>query len=145
MRISDWSSDVCSSDLQAEADVRLARAEKRPDWSVSAGYSRRGPNYADMVSVGVSIDLPLFAKHRQDPIIAARAEQANSARLEREATARAVRAQLDADLAEHRAHHERYMRATNTLVPLAEQRAELDRASYAAGRARKSTPPNSSP
>src|SRR3546814_2104460 len=51
---------------QAEADVRLARAEKRPDWSVSAGYSRRGPNYADMVSVGVSIDLPLFAKHRQE-------------------------------------------------------------------------------
>src|SRR3546814_6311219 len=87
-----------------------------------------------MVSVGVSIVRPLFAKHRQDPIIAARAEQANSARLEREATARAVRAQLDADLAEHRAHHERYMRATNTLVPLAEQRAELDRASYAAGR-----------
>src|SRR3546814_6157526 len=87
-----------------------------------------------MVSVGVSIDLPLFAKHRQDPIIAARAEQANSARLEREATARAVRAQLDADLAEHRAHHARYMRATHTLVPLAEQRAELDRASHAAGR-----------
>ena len=119
---------------QAEADIRLARAEKQPDWSVRAGYSKRGPNYADMVSVGVSIDLPLFAKHRQDPIIAARAEQANSARLERVAAERALRAQLEADLAEHRAHHERYMRATNTLVPLAEQRAELDRASYAAGR-----------
>jgi cobalt-zinc-cadmium efflux system outer membrane protein len=119
---------------QAEADVRTARAEKRPDWSVSAGYSQRGPNYADMVSVGVSIDLPLFAKHRQDPIIAARAEQANAARLEREAAERALRAQLEADLAEHRAHHERYMRATSTLVPLAEQRSELDRASYAAGR-----------
>src|SRR3546814_17382509 len=85
---------------------------KRPDTLLP--YTTRFRSYADMVSVGVSIDLPLFAKHRQDPIIAARAEQANSARLEREATARAVRAQLDADLAEHRAHHERYMRATNT-------------------------------
>src|SRR3546814_11014167 len=78
-----------------------------------------------MVSVGVSIDLPLFAKHRQDPIIAARAEQANSARLEREATARAVRAQLDADLAEHRAHHERYMRATNTQIGTASCRERV--------------------
>jgi cobalt-zinc-cadmium efflux system outer membrane protein len=119
---------------QAEADVRLARAEKRPDWSVNVGYSRRGPNYADMVSVGVSIDLPLFAKHRQDPVIAARAEEANAARLERAAAEREMRAQIESDLAEHRAHHERYMRAKNTLVPLAEQRAELDRESYAAGR-----------
>jgi cobalt-zinc-cadmium efflux system outer membrane protein len=45
-----------------------------------------------------------------------------------------MRAQIESDLAEHRAHHERYMRAKNTLVPLAEQRAELDRESYAAGR-----------
>jgi cobalt-zinc-cadmium efflux system outer membrane protein len=119
---------------QADAGVRLARAEKHPDWSVNASYSQRGPNYPDMVSVGVSIDLPLFAKHRQDPIIAERAEQASAARLEREAAERELRAQLETDLAEHRAHHERYMRATGTLVPLAEQRAELDRVSYAAGR-----------
>jgi cobalt-zinc-cadmium efflux system outer membrane protein len=119
---------------QAEADVRLARAEKRPDWSVSAGYSKRGPNYADMVSVGVSIDLPLFAKHRQDPLIAARMDEAQAARLEREAAERQLRAQLRADLAEHRAHHERWRRATQTLVPLAEKQAELDEASYAAGR-----------
>ena len=119
---------------QAEADVRLARAEKRPDWSVSLGYSKREPNFSDMVSVGVSIGLPLFSKHRQDPIIAARVEQANSARLEREAAERELRAKLQTDLAEHRAHHERYVRATQTLVPLAVQRAKLDQASYAAGR-----------
>ena len=119
---------------QAEADVRLARADKRPDWAVSASYSKREPNFSDMVSVGVSIGLPLFSKHRQAPIIAARAEQANSARLERQAAEREVRARLQADLADHRAHHERYMRAKETLIPLAKQRAELDRASYAAGR-----------
>src|SRR3546814_15075838 len=84
MRISDWSSDVCSSDLAlpalraqdariavAEADVRLARADKRPDWKVGVTYGRRDPMYGDMASVGVSIDLPLFAGKRQNPRTAA--------------------------------------------------------------------------
>src|SRR3546814_14434140 len=115
MRISDWSSDVCSSDLLADrrsdieaeiakakaeltrwtgdpdpqvvgappdwaidpdrlpavidalprldeldaatavaaADDRLARAEKRPDWTGSEGSRRRGPTDADVVSDGV--------------------------------------------------------------------------------------------
>src|SRR3546814_11142468 len=117
MRISDWSSDVCSSDLQAEADVRLARAEKRPDWSVSAGYSRRGPNYADMVSVGVSIDLPLFAKHRQDPIITARAAPATRERLEPDTTARAGRRPPAAATADPRATPSPHHRAPHRPSP----------------------------
>jgi cobalt-zinc-cadmium efflux system outer membrane protein len=119
---------------QAEADVRLARAEKRPDWSVGVSYGKREPNFSDMVSLNVSVDLPLFTKHRQDPLIAASMEEAQAARLERQAAERQVRAELEADLAEHRAHHESYLRATQTLVPLARKTAELDRASYAAGR-----------
>ncbi len=119
---------------QADADVRLARAEKRPDFSVSLSYGNREPSFSDMVSVGVSIGLPLFAKHRQDPIIAARAEQANAARLARAGAERELRAKLLGDLAEHRAHHERYKRAKDVLVPLAVERAKLDQASYAAGR-----------
>ena len=55
----------------AEADVRLARADKRPDWKVGVTYGRRDPMYGDMASVGVSIDLPLFAGKRQNPRIAA--------------------------------------------------------------------------
>jgi outer membrane protein TolC len=61
-------------------------------------------------------------------------DEAQAARLEREAAERQLRAQLRADLAEHRAHHERWRRASQTLVPLAEKQAELDEASYAAGR-----------
>lgn len=119
---------------QAEADVRLARAEKRPDWSVSVSYGRREPRFDDMVSVGVSIGLPLFSKHRQDPLIAARAQEAQSARLERKASERELRAKLAADVATYRALHDRAARARETLIPLAKQRAELDRISYAAGR-----------
>lgn len=118
----------------AEAETELARAEKRPDWRVSTSYGRRDPAYGDMVSVGVSIDLPLFAKRRQDPKITARASELERARLMRAAGEREVVAALDGDLADHAMHHQRLMNARNTLVPLAKRRAELDMASYAAGK-----------
>ncbi len=69
---------------QADADVRLARAEKRPDWSWDVAYQRRDSRYGDMVSAGVTISLPLFASRRQDPMIAARAAEAGKARAEQE-------------------------------------------------------------
>lgn len=120
--------------VTADAQTRLARADKHPDWTVSASYGRREPNYGDLVSVGVSIDLPLFAKRRQDPKIAAAASEAERARLDRAAAEREWSAALDGDLVEHAMHHQRLENARNTLVPLARQRAMLDRDSYAAGK-----------
>lgn len=118
----------------AEADVRLARADKRPDWKVGVSYGRRDPRYGDMASVGVSIDLPLFAGKRQNPRIAASESSAESSRFDREAVRRELVAALEADLADHAMHHERLRNAREVLVPLAKRRAELDRDSYAAGK-----------
>jgi cobalt-zinc-cadmium efflux system outer membrane protein len=120
--------------VAADSNIRLARAEKRPDWKVSASYGRREPNYGDLVSVGVSIDLPFFAKRRQDPKIAAAASEAERARYDRIASEREVVASLDSDLADHLMHHQRLENARRTLVPLASKRAILDRDSYAAGK-----------
>jgi cobalt-zinc-cadmium efflux system outer membrane protein len=117
---------------QAEAEVRLAQADKRPDWEVGASYGYRA-NFGDLVSVGVKVDLPFFTKRRQEPLIAARAKEADAARLEREAAERELRAALQAAVADHAMHHDRFMRAREVLVPLARQRADLDRAGYAAG------------
>lgn len=117
----------------AEADVGLARAEKRPDWRVSAMYGRREPNYGDLVSLQVSIDLPLFAKRRQNPVIAARESEAERARFDRLAAEREVSAALEADLADHAMHQRQLENAREVLVPLARRRGELDQASYAAG------------
>lgn len=119
---------------QADADVRLARADKRPDWEVSAGYGYRA-KFGDLVSVGVKVDLPFFTKRRQEPVIAARAKQVDAARLEREAAERELRAKLQSDIADHAMHHDRHVRAREVLVPLARQRAELDRVGYGAGTA----------
>jgi cobalt-zinc-cadmium efflux system outer membrane protein len=116
-----------------DAETRLARAGKTPDWKVSASYGRREPNFGDLVSVGVSIDLPLFGRKRQDPKIAARGNEAERARFDRMAGEREAIAALEGDLAEHAMHHARLANARDNLVPLARKRAKLDFDSYGAG------------
>ncbi|MGR4863786.1 TolC family protein [Caulobacter sp. LARHSG274] len=120
---------------QAQADVALAKADKRPDWSWEVAYQRRDPMFGDMVSAGVSVSLPLWGKSRQDPMIAARAASASRADAQREDARRALAAQLEADLADHVMHHEQWLRARDTLLPLAKQRADLETAGYGAGTA----------
>lgn len=120
---------------QADADVAMARAEKRPDWGWDVTYQHRDGMYGDMVSTGVTFSLPLFSKSRQDPIIDAKSQAATRARLDQDAMHRQLQAQLDADLADHLMHHDRLMRAQTTLVPLAQKKADLELASYGAGTA----------
>jgi outer membrane protein TolC len=120
---------------QAAADLAAARADKRPDWSWEFAYHRRDPMWGDMVSLGGSVSLPIFPGKRQDPKIAAKAASAGRVSAEREAMRRQLRAQLDADLADHAMHHDRMMRARDTIVPLVRRKADLETASYAAANA----------
>ena len=120
---------------QAAADLAAARADKRPDWSWELAYHRRDPMWGDMVSLGGTVSLPIFPGKRQDPTIAAKAASASRVTAEREAMRRQLRAQLDADLADHAMRHDRMMRAQATLVPLARRKADLETASYAAASA----------
>jgi len=120
---------------QAEADVTVAHAEKRPDWGFDVAYQRRAERYGDMVSAGVTVSLPLFARKRQDPMIAASVASAGAAMAEQEDMRRSLSADLESGLADHVMHHEQWMRARDTLLPLAQQKADLERASYGAGHA----------
>lgn len=120
---------------RAQAEVDAARAAKRPDWSWEVAYQRRDPMFGDMVMAGVTISLPIFASRRQEPLIAARRAEAAKAAAEREDARRIIAAQLDGDLADHVMHHDQWMRTLNTVLPAAQQRADLETQSYAAGRA----------
>src|SRR3546814_8635313 len=95
MRISDWSSDVCSSDLD--------------------------PQFGSMVSVGATMTLPLFPGLRQNPRIEAARADAVAAGAEKEDIRRTLEAQLETALAEHAMHHDQWVRARDTLLPLAQQ------------------------
>ena len=120
---------------QTEADVAVARAERHPDWEWDVAYQHRAERYGDMVSAGVSISLPLFKSKRQEPMIAASVANAGAALAQQEEARRALAADLEVGLADHVMHHEQWMRAQHALLPLAQQKAELETASYSAGRA----------
>jgi outer membrane protein TolC len=118
-----------------EAGITVARAGKRPDWSFDLSYGRRAERYGDMLSVGATVSLPLFTRKRQDPMIDASVADAGAARADEEDLRRSLLADLEAGIADHLMHYEQWMRAQGTLLPLARQRADLEIASYLAGRA----------
>lgn len=120
---------------QAAAGVKLANAEKRPDWAWQANFAARDPRFGNMVGAGISIRLPLWKRDRQDPLAKARQLDAERARLDVDAARRAAVAALAGDLADHALHRDRLRTATTALLPLAERRAALETAGYAAGRA----------
>ena len=119
----------------ADANADLAKAAKQPDWGVGVDYSHRDPRFGDYLSAKVTMSLPIFGSTRQDPLIAARLEDVDSAVAEQRQTRRDLAAALDSALADHVMHHERLDQARGALVPLAERRAHLEAASYAAGTA----------
>ncbi|MFO1252220.1 MAG: TolC family protein [Inhella sp.] len=118
-----------------DAEVREAEAMKKPDWGVELAYQRRGPGFADMVSVMLSVDLPLFPRSRQEPQIAAKLAERRGVDAEREALRREHQQMLEADLAELQRLTRAVARLRGEWAQLAEQRVELALAGYRGGRA----------
>lgn len=145
----DLDADVLNADLsrlpalrvygavkdRAEADLDLARAGRRPDWSFEAGYAHRDPMFGDLLSVGASVSLPLFQGSRQEPVIAARSADARRVTAEREAAEREWTATVQGDLAGYDVARTRWIRARDVVLPNLRTRADLETASYGAGRA----------
>lgn len=124
---------------EAEARVRLAEADKRPDWSWELAYQQRDRAFGDMLSLQLSIDLPVFAGSRQNPRIAAQRAELLALEAEREALRREHATQLAVELAEHRLLQRAFARSRDSLLPLAEERVRLSLADYRAGRGELAT------
>lgn len=118
----------------AAAEVALARADKRPDWSLELMLGRRGPQLPTMVSVQLRIPLALSAARRQDPIVAAKRALATRISAERESAQREQEAALRTSLAVWRSTLERTARYERELLPLSKDRADAALAAYRGGR-----------
>jgi outer membrane protein, heavy metal efflux system len=118
----------------ARAEVDVARAGKRSDWSLEVGYGHRRPDFDNMLSVMVAIDLPWQAQRRQDRDIASRLAGLEQARALREDARRMHEAELRGLLADYDAATRRLERYRAVLVPLAGERSEAALAAYRGGR-----------
>jgi outer membrane protein TolC len=123
-----------AAERAANADVALARADKRPDWSVELDYAQRGPQYSNMISLEFRIGLPIFAASRQNPTIASKQAAVDQIEAEREDALRMHSAELRKTLASWRSASTRVERYEHELIPLADDRADAALAAYRGGR-----------
>jgi outer membrane protein TolC len=117
-----------------EADVNLARANKRPDWTWEVMYQKRGSAFSDMVGIGVSIPLQWDQRNRQDRELAAKLAMADKARAQRDEALRQHAAEVETMLNEWENDRERLRRYDRELLPLARQRTEALVAAYRGGK-----------
>lgn len=118
----------------ARTDVALARAEKRPDWSAALSFAKRGPDFSDMATLQFTFELPMFARHRQDPVIRGRSAELRQLEADRETALRAHVAELRKMLVEWELAGSRLDRYDKELLPLARDRVAAALAAYRAGR-----------
>lgn len=117
----------------AAAAVDVARAEKRPDWSVAASYGQRDGGRDDMFMLEFGIELPLFTRNRQDRGVAARQAEYEAALATREDLRRQQAARIRADIARWEGFKRQVARDRNALLPLARDRTATALATYRAG------------
>ena len=117
----------------ADADTAVANSNRSPNWTWEVAYQQRGGAYSNMVSVGVSIPLPINRKNRQDRDASEKAELATRARLMYEDAQRQVEADIRTQSATLASGRERITSLSNSLLPAAGQRVQLATAAYRAG------------
>lgn len=115
----------------AEAAVEAARAGRHPDWSVTASYGQRS-GFSDMLMLQAGVSLPLFARNRQEPAIAARRAEHRAALAAEEGVRRELTAQVRAAYAKWDAM-KRQAEAYAQALQLTQARSAAALAAYRAG------------
>ena len=118
----------------AQSEVALAASTRKPDWGWEVSFGQREPRFSNMVSVTFSMDLPLWKGARQDRDVATRVKQLEQARAQREDSRRMHEAEVRMLVADWTYAGERAQRFSRTVLPLAQERAELALAAYRGGR-----------
>ncbi len=119
----------------ARADVDVAQANKRADWSAELMYSQRGPAYSNMISINFSIPLQLDRKNRQDRELAAKLALIDQLQAQRDEVTREHVADVRTWLQQWRSSRDRLARYDSSLLPLAAERARAAAAAYRGGSA----------
>ncbi len=117
----------------AQAALDQARAAKHPGWNLSAEYGKRAPGLSDMVTLQVSVSLPLFTRNRQDRGISAKQSERDAVQADHEDARRAQREAVARAAATWQGWNRQIDRYQQTLLPLARDRAQTALASYRGG------------
>lgn len=119
----------------SETDVELARQKYRPEWGLTAQYGYRdrdaiGRDRADLFSVGVTFDLPIFTANRQDKEVSAAIGHAEAVRTEKQLLIRSLLAGLETASAQLARLDERHALYSDQLLPQMAEQAEASLTAY---------------
>jgi outer membrane protein TolC len=117
----------------ARAEVEIAQANKRADWSAQLMYSQRGPDYSNMVSINFSIPWQFDRKNRQDRELAAKLALIDQLQAQREEVTREHVAEARTWLQQWKNNRDRLARYDNSLIPLATERTRAALSAYRGG------------
>jgi outer membrane protein TolC len=117
----------------ANADFTVAVRESKPDWTFEAGFSQRGGQYSNMISVGVSIPLPINRAQKQDRDIAEKSALRTKAKLQYEDALREMQTEIETLSTTLRSLNERAAQLHAQLLPPASEQVQLAAAAYRAG------------
>lgn len=86
--------------IASETDIQLAKQKYKPQWGINASYGYRdddplGNERSDFFSVGVTFDVPLFTRNRQDKEVEATVATAKALQTEKTLALRSMRARLE--------------------------------------------------
>lgn len=122
-----------ANEAVAAAEARLAERSRTPDWTIELAYQQRGSGFADMMSFGISVPLPMFAADRQNREILAASAALAQAQAIRDDLERQHRAELRALVDEWQRYGERLTMLESRLLPYVRDRIALTLAAYRSG------------
>ncbi len=120
----------------AQLNVAAARRDFYPSYEISASYAHRatpGVRAPNLVSVGISLSLPLFPGQRQDARLRRRIAQTQGARDQRDDLLLDLRRQAQSRYADYDALTRRIQLLHQTLVPEARKTVAVSLSAYRTG------------
>ncbi len=124
---------LSSQESVAQAEVDLAGANRRADWSVELMYSQRGPAYSNMISINASVPLQWDQGRRQDQELAAKRALLGQAQAQREEASREHLSEVRSFVQQWRSNRDRLAHYERSLLVLASERIRAALAAYRGG------------
>lgn len=124
---------MARQEAMAQAEADIARSSKRVDPSVELMYSQRGPAYANMMSISVSIPVQWDRAQRQERELAARLAAVEQMRAQRDEATRARIAEAQTLLQQWHVDRQRLARYDDALLPLSTGRTLAALVAYRGG------------
>jgi outer membrane protein TolC len=131
-RLRAWQHEIARSETGEE----IARQRYKPGFAVDVAYGGRGgtnfdgSSRSDLMSVMVTMDVPLFTSNRQDRVVAARVAETSATRFARDDAYRTLKSQVEFNAAALNRELERLNLYETTLLPQAEFNAEAAYEAY---------------